>query len=158
MTKLGVTGHQEIPDDAVGYVAKAIRETLATTSRPLEGFSSLAIGADQLFAKALLAAGGELHAVIPCAGYESTFSDDQRPNYERLLTDASHVTELGFPRPSEEAFDAAGKWIAENATIFLAVWDGLPARGLGGTADAVKHARNLGRDVRIIWPEGVSRT
>ncbi|GAA2994425.1 hypothetical protein GCM10010519_29600 [Streptomyces lactacystinicus] len=36
----------------------------------------------------------------------------------------------------------------------LAVWDGLPARGQGETADVVALARSRGVPVEIVWPEG----
>jgi hypothetical protein len=39
----------------------------------------------------------------------------------------------------------------------LAVWDGRPARGVGGTADIVEYARLSRVPVDIIWPSGASR-
>ena len=42
---------------------------------PLIGVTSLAIGADQLFADAVLQLGGELEAVIPFAEYDRTFDN-----------------------------------------------------------------------------------
>lgn len=39
----------------------------------------------------------------------------------------------------------------------LAVWDGRPAWGFGGTADVVAYAERTGTPVRILWPEGARR-
>jgi hypothetical protein len=39
----------------------------------------------------------------------------------------------------------------------IAVWDGQPARGYGGTADVVSYAESNGVPVRIVWPEEASR-
>ncbi|MEV5731635.1 hypothetical protein AB0N50_38930 [Streptomyces pharetrae] len=39
----------------------------------------------------------------------------------------------------------------------LAVWDGKPARGYGGTADVVAYAQRQGTAVRVLWPQGASR-
>jgi hypothetical protein len=39
----------------------------------------------------------------------------------------------------------------------IAVWDGEPARGYGGTADVVAYAKRQGIPVRIVWPEGAAR-
>jgi hypothetical protein len=39
----------------------------------------------------------------------------------------------------------------------VAVWDGQPAAGKGGTADIVDYARRHGIEVRIVWPPGTSR-
>lgn len=157
MTVFGVTGHQGIPASAIPYIRQGIRELLEDSPGPIEGYSSLAVGADQLFAEELLQAGGLLHAVIPARNYESTFDDLHRAAYQGLLDQASSVSELPFPQPSEEAYDAAGKWIADHAETVIAIWDGQEARGLGGTGDAVRHAQELGKEIQIIWPAGVDR-
>jgi hypothetical protein len=39
----------------------------------------------------------------------------------------------------------------------VAVWDGLPARGVGGTAEVVADARELGLPVEVVWPAGAWR-
>jgi hypothetical protein len=38
-----------------------------------------------------------------------------------------------------------------------AVWDGLPARGYGGTAEVVAYARAHAMPVKVIWPVGALR-
>jgi len=45
----------------------------------------------------------------------------------------------------------------EQADELVAVWDGKPARGYGGTADVVKAAHERGIPVTVVWPEGVER-
>nr|WSY54289.1 hypothetical protein OG999_31935 [Streptomyces sp. NBC_00886] len=39
----------------------------------------------------------------------------------------------------------------------LAVWDGKPAWGYGGTADVVDYPERTGIPVRVLWPEGAIR-
>jgi hypothetical protein len=39
----------------------------------------------------------------------------------------------------------------------LAVWDGKPAQGLGGTGDIVAYAKSRGLPTTVIWPEGLVR-
>jgi len=39
----------------------------------------------------------------------------------------------------------------------VAVWDGKPARGVGGTADIVSYARQKGVPVAVLWPDGAAR-
>ncbi len=152
MTTIGVTGHQNLPESARIYAERAIEQLLQVQQGPVVGLSSLAEGADQIFADVLLRNGGILHAVIPCWGYANTFGPLSRENYLRLVAAARSVTTLAFANPSERAFDAAGQYIAERCDLLVAVWDGQPAHGLGGTADAVEHARRLGREVAIAWP------
>ncbi|MBV9322851.1 MAG: hypothetical protein JO352_03565 [Chloroflexi bacterium] len=156
MTRIGIAGHQDLPHAAMDYVTTGIRRILCSYDN-ITGYSSLAAGADQLFAHELLAAGGRLHVVIPAVGYPETFKGDDAASYRQLLSAASEVSRLPYASPGEAAYDAAGRWIAEHSDLLIAVWDGQPARGLGGTADAVAYARELDRDVRIIWPAGLAR-
>lgn len=157
MTRIGITGHQGLPRAAVSYATERIRELLAGAAAPLIGYSSLAEGADQLFAREVLSAAGSLHVVVPASGYEGTFPESGRSAYLSLLDQAAEVTRLPYPAPGEEAYDAAGRWVARHCEVLIAVWDGQPSRGLGGTADAVAHARTLDRTVHVIWPPGVRR-
>ena len=157
MAVIGISGHQVLPASARAHAERDIRALLARQTGVVTGLSSLAAGADQLFADLVLGAGCRLHAVIPSRGYESTFDGDARQAYLRLREAAETITELDFDRPGESAFAAAGEYVAEHCDVLVAVWDGQPARGLGGTGDAVAHARRLGRDVLVTWPEGVRR-
>jgi hypothetical protein len=135
---VGVTGHQNLGDEnAVEWIRDALNRQI--TEHPISrGLSSLALGADQLFVEALRAAQIAYDAVIPCENYESTFADTvTRARYQRLLADAARIHTLPYSSPSEEAFFAAGKWIVLHCDLVIAVWNGKPARGLGGTADVV---------------------
>jgi len=157
MTAVGVTGHQRIPAEALDFVSNGIRECLAAQQRPLVGYSSLAVGADQMFARAVLDAEGDLVAIIPCQGYEQTFDIDGLVTYRALLNRCAGVAVLDFAEPTEEAFMEAGKRVMEASDAVVAIWDGQPAAGLGGTADAVAYANILGKEVIVIWPRGVVR-
>jgi hypothetical protein len=124
----------------------------------MEALSSLATGADQLFAHLALACGAELTAVIPSGDYEEGFATPgELARYQDLKGRATREIQLSFPYATDEAYYAAGAYIADNCDRLLAVWDGRPARGLGGTGDIVQYARDLGRPVTVIWREGVER-
>lgn len=158
MTKLGISGHQVIPPLAFATVRQEISRILGEVDKPLVGVSSLAAGADQVFAEEVLASGGVLHLVIPSHKYEDSFASRAAlAAYKRFLVAAEQVEYLGFREPSETAFLAAGKRVVDLSEILLAVWDGQSARGLGGTADIVDYAQRSGKDVRVIWPTGVRR-
>jgi hypothetical protein len=45
----------------------------------------------------------------------------------------------------------------DRSSVLVAVWDGQPARGLGGTADVVAYARQRGVPMEVIWPRGATR-
>lgn len=157
--RVGCTGHQGLSPSTRRNVAAAVARLLADRGEgSVVGSSSLAEGADQLFAFAVLAAGGQLHAVIPSQGYEGTFQSDQaRATYAALLALADDLTTLAFPEPSEDAFLAAGHAIADRCDMLIAVWDGLEAAGKGGTGDVVRYARARRRDVQVVWPAGARR-
>lgn len=110
-----------------------------------------------MFALAAGELGGRLHVVIPCKGYEKTFDPLALKTYRLLLGKAATVETLPFDEPSEQAFYAAGKAVVDACDWLCAVWDGESAKGLGGAADVVAYARTQGKDVEVIWLEGLSR-
>lgn len=106
----------------------------------------------------VLAAGGALEIIVPAVDYESTFIDaEDRTNYEELLAGAARVEICPFTDPSESAFLYAGRRVVDRCDTLIAIWDGAPARGRGGTADIVSYARSIGRDVEIVWPSDTKR-
>ncbi|WP_332642846.1 hypothetical protein [Aeromicrobium sp.] len=155
--RIGCTGHQGLTDATAENVVTELNSYFLSIDS-LIGVSSLAEGADQLFAQSVIGSGGTLEVVIPCVGYESTFvtSDDLR-RYEHLKSEATSTTQLDFSRPTEEAFWAAGRLIVQSSDALIAVWDGAKSRGLGGTADVVEYAQQLGKAVKVIWPTGSMR-
>jgi hypothetical protein len=154
MSIVGVTGHRELTPRIRQYVRKELTELLRGRS-PLRGLSSLADGADQLFAHTVLREGGRLHAVIPAAGYVNTIREVHL--YQRLLAGASETVMLGFDTPGPAAYEAAGRYIVENCDLLVAVWDGAAPRGRGGTFAAVDYARTIGRELVVCWPTGAVR-
>ena len=157
MTIIGVTGHQHLPPEAQDQAERDIRDLLSRQADPVTGMTSLADGADQLFARLVLDAGGDLHVVIPARLYATTMTGDALEAYHQLRAAAVTVTELDHEQPTEQAFYDAGVLIAERCELLVAVWDGQPARSLGGTADVVTRARELDRSVLISWPPGLRR-
>lgn len=159
MTRIGVTGHQNILGNTRRMVAAELASViLSCTDDDLVGYTSLAEGADQLFAFAILAAGGQVHAVIPSASYEASFqSTTGRNTYTALLSLASAQEQLPHQAPTEDAYLAAGHEVVNCADVLLAVWDGAGAAGKGGTGDVVEYAETQGVEVRVIWPPGSRR-
>jgi hypothetical protein len=155
--RFGVTGHRILPPEIVDRAREHWRRALPTGDR-LYGVSNLADGADQLFAAHVLAAGGALEVILPCEGYAgSLIPDAGRSPFEDLRRAAATVITMPYPQPSEHAFLAAGQAVVDRCDHLFAVWDGCPARGLGGTADIVAYARARGRPVTVLWVDGVPR-
>ena len=155
--KTGITGHQNLGStEAIIWLTDALKSAIRQYNTEI-GFTSLAIGADQLFAETLKEMDIRYIAFIPCAGYEQTFTNSgDLERYNSLLQNAFKVVNLPFVKPSEEAFYEAGKQIANSSDMIIAIWDGQPAKGLGGTEDIVKYALSIKRSVLHINP--ISRT
>ncbi|MFL6332463.1 MAG: hypothetical protein ACJ754_03880 [Pyrinomonadaceae bacterium] len=145
--RVGITGHQRLAVPARwAWVRREFESLLSPVAPPLVGVTSLAVGADQLFADAVVRRGGSLEIVIPFPGYEDTFGEGRdRQEYERLLEHAVRVEVLEECGSEEEAYLASGKRMVDLSGLLIAVWDGLPATGLGGTGDVVSYAVRLRR-------------
>ena len=194
---VGVTGHrlEAIPaarranvEERIAAALEQIEvEALALHRRETELFapdrpeftlvSPLAEGADQMAAEAALARGWQLQAVLPFdrATYVADFNDeDSRARFHRLVEAASCMLELpGDPDDPLEAYVMAGRGTVAHCDILIAVWDGLPPRGRGGTGEIVELAVHRGTAIihlpvdsrapsEILWsafdPNVVTRT
>jgi hypothetical protein len=147
MTAVGVTGHRTLADPARwAWVHDEIERALIDAGPPLDGVSSLAEGADQCFAEVVLAQGGRLHAVIAFDGFAATIdAPSARACFDSMLAQADTVEVVPPTASREEGYLAAGLRVVELSDVIIAVWDGLAARGVGGTAQIVEYARNKGR-------------
>ena len=156
-TMIGVTGHQGLTVETESKARAEIDEILKSHDG-IVGVTSLAEGADQVFAQAILDRAGQLEVVIPCDGYETTFDNaEDRRRFQHLKSMARAVTHLDFDEPSEEAFMAAGRFVVDRSEIVIAVWNGRAAAGLGGTGDVVEYAKGKSKIVHVVWPEGAAR-
>jgi hypothetical protein len=140
-------------------VESEIDRQLAEWMPSVVGFSSLAVGADQLFAQRVLRLGGKLVVVIPHTHYEDAFhSGADRDAYQALLSEADYVETLSGAGSLEDAYLAAGQRIVASVDRIFAVWNGKPAQGKGGTADVVAYALSAGVPVIHINADLMSAT
>lgn len=144
--RVGFTGHQSRPGIEWPWVREQLGSALDALGSNLVGYSSLAVGADQIFAEEVMSRGGIFNAVIPYATYESEFDDVDIKHYRSLLM-KSAVVALDLPYKGERAFYEAGRWIVDRSELLMAVWDGKPSQGFGGTADIVAYALQQRRPI-----------
>ena len=155
--KVGITGHQRLDDPSTwSWVESTLNNELDALLTPVIAVSSLAIGADQLFASTVVHRGGKIHTVIPFQGYERTFVPRDLDSYRRILSKATVVEIMETEGTDEDKYLAAGKRIVELADLMIAVWDGKPAKGKGGTADVVAYA--IQRGIRVIHINTMNQT
>lgn len=159
MSRIGITGHTNLSPASFPLVRDAVRTALAACAPDgLSGVTCLARGADQLFAHAVLDLGGTLHVVLPAADYrERQVGPDDLADFDALLDRAATVHTMPFPRSGPAAYMAASEHMLARIDTLIAVWDGLPAGGYGGTADVVDAARHRGLPVTVVWPPGATR-
>ncbi len=147
--KIGITGHQVIknPFDWL-KIQSLIEENLKKIESPVIGITSLAKGADQVFAKAILKHSGSLWVVLPFKDYDTVFQDSNlREEYSQLLKKADKVEILELDQERETCYFEAGKRIVDQSDFMIAVWDGKKAAGLGGTGDIVAYAHTVGKKI-----------
>ena len=122
--------------------------------------SSLADGTDQIAAAIALGLGFELHAILPFERerFRANITDvSARERMDELLQKATSVLELpGGPDDALEPYEMAGLATVSHSDLLIAVWDGLPSRGAGGTADVVGFAAELARPVIHVSPDGAA--
>jgi hypothetical protein len=162
---VGITGHRpnrlplgpESVSRRIADVLSAIKRINANATSFLAQ-SAVAEGADRLFAEAALAQGFALHALLPFRNddYQRTFGDTSATSsYRRLLKKAGTVTELpGSLDDEKAAYESVGHRIADTSDVLIAVWDGKPSQGRGGTPEIIEHAVEHGTPV--VWIDAAS--
>lgn len=174
---IGVTGHRReaLPpqfgdlgrkcDDVLrlaAEVAASIRaeeaEWFSTAPTKLALLSPLADGADQIVAEAAVDLGFELHAILPLGReqYRATLKDtDDRARFDALVDRAGRVLELqGDPAAETDAYVMGARATVAHSDLLIALWDGEPPRGRGGTAAVVEMAIRRGIAVVHVDPHG----
>ena len=151
---VGFSGHRQLSDPAAA--ANAITAALALLRQEFPGdwigVSSVATGGDQLFVEQVLSLGLSWHAILPLPlrDFRDDFSPSEWVEVERLLTRASHVLVINENGSREDGYLDCGMETVEGADILIALWDGEPARGKGGTADVVEYANSIGKPMLIL--------
>lgn len=159
MAVVGVTGHSNLTDRSIELVHHELLDLLRPRANDLVGLTCLARGADQVFADVVLELGGVLEVVIPASDYFTGISDPASwERCEAYLGAAASTVTLPYETSGPSAYLAASRHLIDRCDLLFAVWDGSPATGNGGTADAVAYARERGRSTVVVWPQGAQRT
>jgi hypothetical protein len=132
------------------------RDLLSDAPTQFRFASPLASGADQIAAAAALEADFKLYAILPFARaeYAKDFAETgAKAAFRSLLGRAAAVWELpGRRSAADAAYAAAGHATIAQSDILIALWDGAPSRGAGGTADVVEAAVRRGTPVVHLQP------
>lgn len=154
---VGLSGHRHLSNpDAVSRSLKEILLTMrGKVVGSLVGVSSIAIGADTLFARVALELGMPWRALLPspASEFSGDFAEQDWRIAQELLERAVEVEVRASPSIKNEAYLECGLDTVDQADVLIAVWDEKPARGVGGTAEIVAYARSLQRPLIILNPE-----
>ena len=158
MHRIGITGHREFDKPTSLLIREALQRIVdAYQSHDLVGVTCLAEGSDTLFAEAVADHGGRLEVVVPALRYRDALPTSHLDTYDEFLARAAAVHQLALIEPDDAAYLAGSERMLAVIDRLVAVWDGLPARGMGGTAEVVADARKLGLPVDVVWPVGARR-
>jgi hypothetical protein len=171
VVQIGVTGHRPnrlSPDvaatvpaqcdqilKAIAALASRAHDPLLHSPEPplLRILSPLAEGADRIVADAGLALGADLQCPLPfheeeyCRDFSTESSRDE---FHALLAKASAVFQIDGARDAADvAYERVGRFVLEQSDFLIAIWNGEPAAGRGGTAQIVEEA--LAQNIPVIW-------
>ena len=90
----------------------------------------------------------KLHCVLPCKGQESKWTASAQERYHSILAQANEVIYVG-QEYSRDCMLERNRWLVDQASILLAVYDGTYRSGKGMT---VRYAQKLEREIIIIDP------
>lgn len=156
---VGVTGHRSLRAADHDEIGARTRLVLARLKReapdsPIVLLTSLAEGADRVVTRIALGEGVRIIAVLPLAqeSYERDFADSKsRDEFRVLLADPRVEQCIVAPKLSSAAdapgeardiqYLLAGSFVARNSDVLIALWDGAPSRGTGGSAQIVSFRR-----------------
>lgn len=137
--------------------ALLLKHAQTYVARNLVAISCIADGPDTWWAHIVLAEGGQVEVVTPATEYRGGLPGWHHSDYDELMNRAKDVHHTGLRESTSEAHQAGSEILVGLSDRLIAVWDGLPARGYGGTADVVAYAERVGVPVTVIWPAGATR-
>jgi len=173
--RIGITGHRDLTRFKAAEIERTlgeIFEAIAATITNLRGdpqlsevyapatplltlVSPLADGADRAAATQATARGWYLAAPLPFfkETYERDFPDTL-DEFRTMLAAAAKdqaVVELDGEYEEKDrrnrGYLEVGRFVVRNSDLLIAVWDGMDAKGMGGTGDIVAYAREHGMQV-----------
>lgn len=179
---LGFVGHRRLPDEEglrpsiLSCLERFSREAALRGGR-LNVYCSVCYGADLLFAECAHELAIPVHLLLakplptrledtPTDGISEDFKgeggqDDRLADWRRALAiiRRAMAAENGgsWRVVSQDSGDPgcyydAGVMVVEGSDALLAVWDGAPARGVGGTGDTCAFARATSKPVFVLSP------
>ena len=164
--RIGVTGHRDLadPDALRAPIREAVRRLKEIVPVSPEDvvpvvISALAEGADRLVAEVVLRAQEDARLQValplPAEDYIEDFkTEDSKREFCGLLDQASDIWQAPDAPTRDEAYERAGRYVVDRSDAVIALWDGEPPRGQGGTAEIVGYAEEQGLPLAWVHTKG----
>ena len=163
--RIGVTGHRNLSKESA--VAEAVDRLVDSIDHlignpedvPIEWcvISPLAKGSDRIVARSILKKKGarlELLTPFPLDEYRKDFTDpEDLREFNELLQKASLPLNESKGMLRTSGYLPVGRKVVDACEILIAIWDGKPSRGNGGTSEIVSYALERGRTILRIDAE-----
>jgi hypothetical protein len=148
---IGFTGHRSLADETKSreLISRFLAERKAATPATLYGVSSAAAGGDLLFAESCIQLGIPLRILLPAPAeyFRKDFEPATWLRVEQVLKSALSVEVTGDQQLGDERYYECGIQTVQQCQLLIALWDGQPSRGMGGTEEIAAYAKEVGTPV-----------
>jgi uncharacterized membrane protein (DUF485 family) len=155
---IGFTGHRKLPDEHKSRenIRKVLLEWKSKVPGAVYGLTSAAAGGDLLFAETCIELNLPIRVFLPMPRekFREDFDEPTWARAECVFEKAVSVEVIGAGEEVTERYYECGIETVRQSQLLVALWDGGPSQGLGGTADMVHFAREQGWPV--IWIHSVT--
>ncbi len=164
---IGVTGHRDLDEADRPALERAVQACLSEIEALVPDgqhrlLCGLAAGADQWVAQCALDRGWSLQAILaaPVDDYAKSLpASDALRLRQQFLPRCQEISILADSPGGDSGYVAVAHALARQASALIALWDGRPSRGPGGTADTVERflmarppsLQPAGSDRRVYW-------
>jgi len=155
---IGFSGHRALTNEEKcrTLIFDFLKQRKESTPGTVYGVSSSAAGGDLLFCESCIQLDIPLSVLLPLPEREfrADFDDASWRRVEQVLKRAASVEVTSGSESREECYYECGIETVRRSRLLVALWNGEPSQGLGGTEDIVSFATETGKPV--IWLHSVT--
>lgn len=141
-------GGYRVPNPTYIHVCQQIEKALKEL-KPEKVISGMALGVDQWAAYISHKLGIPFVAAIPFEGQEAAWPQQSQTTYRQLVKLASEQVIVSPGKYAKEKMQIRNEWMVNQADKLIAVYNNDPT---GGTANCVKYAISMSKDIYYIDP------
>jgi len=158
---VGFSGHRRVaqPEKVKAVIRQELESMAASLNGELVGLSSAAAGGDLLFLEACAEAGFRTIVLLPFdrERFQEDFENPAEWQRSLALMDAAVWCETtSGNEQAPAAYHVVNREMLDLADRMIFLWDGQPARGLGGTGEAVMEAAERNIPSRLIQADALT--